>query len=279
MILSDALLGRENREAVTSVRYNFKPDTPQVDKIMQPAEDASSNSYNLAFTEESDEFAYQGIRQPGEGQYVLIFSPEQEAFILHQVDSTFNMNVISTPWDQDADSLRTTYAQLTDTPVVPEITTTTTTKRRKAEPKPKAQTRSQAKSQAKAPPKTQANRAQHKKAKAAIAQREATPEEEESEDDGLKIEYPDEPPRRRSMPTLHESEQHQTERESSDEDSDIDEDERHRDVDDFLLPSPAHNQDSHDHDDMDLDLEAELEQALDLEIDGGADESSESEEE
>lgn len=175
------------------------------------------------------------------------------------------MNVVSTPWDQDADSLRATYPHVQATTIEAEAP-----KRRKAEPKSRAQPKPQAKSQAKAPAKSQA-KAQPKKAKA--VQREPTPEDEES-DDGLKIEYPDGPPRRsnHSVPILREP-VHQEDRESSEEESDAGEDERDRDVDVLRLPSPAH-----DLDDNYLDIEAELTQALDLDVHGG-DESSESEEE
>jgi hypothetical protein len=43
---------------------------------------------------------------------VLIFDAEREVFVLHRVDSMFNMNLVRTPTNDDAESLREDYPQL-----------------------------------------------------------------------------------------------------------------------------------------------------------------------
>lgn len=211
---------------------------------------------------------------------MLVFSPERKAFILHQVDSTFNMNVTSTPWDQDQDSLRTTYPHLTATPRETDTNKGNNgdSKRRKADTKAKAQPKAVSKPQARAQPKTQTKTQtktqQPRKAKA--IQREPTPTEESSEED-FTIEYPDGPPRKSNNSMAH-AVKNELWAENEEEERDMEEEERNKDIDSIKLPSPADHHANEEHeDDLDLDLEAELEQALEKEM--GADESSESEEE
>jgi len=175
------------------------------------------------------------------------------------------MNVTSTPWDQDQDSLRTTYPHLTTTSREPETSRASgDSKRRKIDTKLKSQPKAQSKVQTKTQAKAQ---------KIKAIQREPTPIEEEDSDDGLTIEYPDGPPRKSNNSighALRNEPVHQQE-----EESDIDEEERNNDFD----HQPV-NEENEDDMDLDLDLEAELEQALEKETEvDRADESSESEEE
>lgn len=235
---------------------------------LQPS-DSDPATYDLSFTENSEEYEYHGFRTSGDGQYVLIFEPAKKHFVLHRIDSTFDMNLVSTPWEQDASALRSQYAQLKPT-----------TRAQSAAPqrKPSKST----KNTAAAKNDTQRRKSvQAKKTKPPV--REPTPEEEES-DDGLTIEYPDAPSSQQYQYQSTPLFQRNVSEEISDEDEDAEadeyEEERNQDVDLLKLPSPANNNAGGISDeDIELDLEAELEQALKETEEGGVDESSESEEE
>jgi hypothetical protein len=194
------------------------------------------------------------VRTTGDGQYVLIFDPVKERFVLHRVDSTFDMNLVSAPWEQKASALRSQYTQLG-----PESKPATSAPQRR--------------------PSKSAKNAAEKPKKPKPPVKEPTPEEEDS-DDGFTVEYPDGPP----------SQQHQYQpapvfrRNVSEDESDEDaehesfEEERNQDVDHLQLPSPANNVGGMSDEEIELDLEEELEKALN-QTENGADESSESEEE
>ncbi|KAI0020046.1 RNA polymerase II transcription elongation factor-domain-containing protein [Xylariomycetidae sp. FL0641] len=118
VILSDALLGKDPKELFTGIRYNHKPSlssssAPHQARI-KPATSSSStsNSYDLSFQDDGGRYAYNGTRGPEDRQYVLIFDPERQAFVLHKVDSIFNMNLVRTPSNSDADALRQEYPPL-----------------------------------------------------------------------------------------------------------------------------------------------------------------------
>ena len=185
--------------------------------------------------------------------------------MLHRVDSTFDMNLVSAPWDQNSSNLRSQYPQLE-----PET--------KPAVPAPQRRPSKSAKNAAAAKATTKRPK-QEKPKKPKPPVREPTPEEEDS-DDGLTVEYPDGPPAQQHhyQPTpvfrRHASE------DASDEDAEHEsfEEERNQDVDHLQLPSPANNAGGLSDEEIELDLEAELEQAL-KETENGADESSESEEE
>ncbi|KAH6646909.1 hypothetical protein BKA67DRAFT_419025 [Truncatella angustata] len=55
---------------------------------------------------------YRGNRTTDGNQYVLIFDPKREVFVLHKVDSTFNMNLTSTPENKNAESLKKEHPHL-----------------------------------------------------------------------------------------------------------------------------------------------------------------------
>jgi hypothetical protein len=278
VVLSDALLGKTSKETYTAVRCPSSPssiechaytltdnhkaspssDSSSVSSQLQPA-DSDPGRFDLSISDGSDEYVYNGVRVSGDGKYVLIFDPAKKHFVLHRIDSTFNMNMVSSPWEQDPATLRSQYTQL----------------------------ESGSKSQTEAPPKKvvkaknpPAPKAEPKKRKAAPAKkpkapvREPTPEEDS--DDGLTIEYPDAPGTKSGYKPASVFERHVSE-DISDEDEDAEgedyESERNQDVDHLQLPSPANNNAGGISDeDLEQDLEAELEQAL-------ANDSSESEEE
>lgn len=205
------------------------------------------------------------MRTSDDGQYVLIFDPVKKHFMLHRVDSTFDMNLVSAPWAQDASKIRSQYPQLD-----PEV------KAQSSGPQKKSAKASKKDPTKAAVPRRKVEKA--KKPKPPPVIREPTPEapDEEDSDDGLTIEYPDAPAnyQYKSTPLF---ERDPSEASGEDEDAegeDDDEMEHNQDVDHLKLPSPANNNAGGMSDeDIELDLEAELEQAL------NADESSESEEE
>jgi len=227
--------------------------------LLQPSD--SDASYDLSLSESSDKYAYNGVRTSGDGKYVLIFDPVKKHFVLHRIDSTFNMNLVSSPREQDASTLQSQYPQLEPS----------------TKPKSAAPQRKPAKATKNTPaPKVEPKRrksVQAKKAKPPPV-REPSPEEEDS-DDGLTIEYPDAPVTQSYQYQPTPIFQREVSEEISDEDAEGEdyESERNQDVDHLKLPSPANNNAGGLSDeDLEQDLEAELEQAL-------ANDSSESEEE
>ncbi|KAF4630305.1 hypothetical protein G7Y89_g7833 [Cudoniella acicularis] len=270
IVLSDALLGKTSREVYTGIRYNHKPDPSSNSSSMhlEPS-DSDPTSYDLSLRDNSDKYAYHGVRTSADGQYVLIFDPVKKHFVLHRIDSTFDMNLVSTPWTQDESTLRSEYDQLKGTspkaPVAaqppkrrPSKTTKNAAAATKSEPKRK---KAEKVTKPKPPP------------------REPTPEEEEDEsDDGLTIEYPDGPQQYTYQPTPVFQRNASESEEDSDAEGEEYEDERNQDVDHLKLPSPANNVSALSDEDMEADLEAELERELEA-AGNGADESSESEEE
>ncbi|KAH8662284.1 RNA polymerase II transcription elongation factor-domain-containing protein [Xylariales sp. PMI_506] len=110
VVLSDALLGKKSKEVYTGVKYNHKPDQPPAQaKLRQNT--SSKSAFDLTY-QDGGMYKYRGNRSSDDGQYVLVFDPSREVFVLHKVDSTFNMNLISTPTNKDAESLRKEYPHL-----------------------------------------------------------------------------------------------------------------------------------------------------------------------
>ncbi|KAI1181316.1 RNA polymerase II transcription elongation factor-domain-containing protein [Nemania sp. FL0916] len=117
VVLSDALLGKDAKELYTGIRYNHKPSlssaaAPYQARLKATGSADASTSYDLSFHDDGGRYSYQGSRGHEEGQYALIFDPEQEVFVLHRIDSMFNMNLVSTPTNPDADDLRQEHPQL-----------------------------------------------------------------------------------------------------------------------------------------------------------------------
>ncbi|KAI1359123.1 RNA polymerase II transcription elongation factor-domain-containing protein [Xylaria arbuscula] len=117
VVLSDALLGKDPKEVYTGVRYNHKPTlssttAPHQARIKPNGSSDPSASYDLSFQDEGGRYAFQGSRGHEDNQYVLIFDPEREVFVLHRVDSMFNMNVTRTPSNNDSEALRQEYPPL-----------------------------------------------------------------------------------------------------------------------------------------------------------------------
>ncbi|KAI1261560.1 RNA polymerase II transcription elongation factor-domain-containing protein [Xylariaceae sp. FL1019] len=117
VVLSDALLGKDSKELYTGIRYNHRPSlstptAPHQARIRPSGPSAPDSSYDLNFLDDGGRYTYQGTRGHEGNQYVLIFDPEREVFVLHHVDSMLNMNLTRTPTNSDAASLRQEHRQL-----------------------------------------------------------------------------------------------------------------------------------------------------------------------
>lgn len=115
VVLSDALLGKSNsKEVYTGLRYNHRPteNAPSLARLKPNV--SSKSSYDLSYNDNGI-YKFQGNRSTGDGQYVLIFDPQREVFVLHKLDSLFNMNLIRTPTNNDAESLRREYPHIEGT--------------------------------------------------------------------------------------------------------------------------------------------------------------------
>ncbi|KAI1411433.1 RNA polymerase II transcription elongation factor-domain-containing protein [Hypoxylon sp. FL1857] len=119
VVLSDALLGKDPKEIFTGVRYNHKPSlssstAPAQARIKQAPTSSKKSvpAYDLSFQDDGGRYQYKGTRGVEDSQYVLIFDPAREVFVLHKVDSMFNMNLVQTPSNDNAESLRHEFPQL-----------------------------------------------------------------------------------------------------------------------------------------------------------------------
>lgn len=299
IVLSDALLGKTSQESYTSVRCieyssssaastsnsssdNHKPDpksSPSLSSVRLQPSKSDESDYDLSFSDDSGKYKYNGVQISGDGQYVLIFNPEKKHFVLHRLDSTFDMNLVNTPWEKNASTLRSQY---------PQLGSATNPPAKMAQRKPSKSSKNMALT------KPEPKRRKSTQAKKKPPVREPTPEDKDDSDDGLTIEYPDARTTQQYKPQpevilqQNASDEEEEEEEEEDEEEDEDEDaegefeeQRNQDVDHLTLPSPANNNTGGMSDeDIELDLEAELEQALKETTEGaGNDESDESEEE
>lgn len=69
-------------------------------------------SFNLTFNDKGRQYSYNGVRTTKDGNYVLIFDPAREVFVLHRLDSLFHMNVTKTPGNTDVERLQKQFPQL-----------------------------------------------------------------------------------------------------------------------------------------------------------------------
>ncbi len=74
--------------------------------------------YNLSMTDTDEQnqistFTYTGQqRNVSSGSYILVFDPIKQAFNLETLDSQFNFNLTSAPWEADQKTLEENYPQL-----------------------------------------------------------------------------------------------------------------------------------------------------------------------
>ncbi|QSZ36637.1 hypothetical protein DSL72_006518 [Monilinia vaccinii-corymbosi] len=281
IVLSDALLGKTQNILYTGIRYNHKPDPSAGASAnsaqLKPSSHSNSTHYDLSLSDNNEEYTYTGVRTSGDGQYVLTFDPVRKVLVLDRIDSTFDMNLTSAPWTDDAAQLQSQYEQL-EPPAKAIIEDPQPKVSQKKAPKPKATTATKAK----AAPRAKAEKAKKPKP----PPREPTPEPEEESDDGLTVEYPDGQGAQQHYEYRAPVFQREPSEEISDEDEDMDNDgiyEQNQDVDHLKLPSPVNNptvisdEEAMDMEDLEADLQAELEKDLMMNQEG--DESDESEEE
>jgi hypothetical protein len=93
---------------------NHKPElssetAPATAKIKAADKDGS---FNLTFNDKGEQYSYNGVRTTKDGNYVLIFDPERQVFVLHRLDSLFHMNLTKTPGNSDVESLQKQFPQL-----------------------------------------------------------------------------------------------------------------------------------------------------------------------
>jgi len=245
------------------------------DLSLRPTSDSSS--FELSYTNQSDRYEYAGSRTSGDGQYVLIFDKIAQHFVLHRVDSTFDMNLISAPWEHDAEELRSQYPQLDPQPKANPAPTIPPSVPKKVTKAPKLAVAPRSVPTAKAAPK----RTKVEKPKKKTKEPTPEPEVDDDSDDGLTIEYPGgKPPDKyfSSTPVFHRA---PSESEEDEEDRTLRVEDRNQDVDMLQLPSPAGNGGERSEEEMEQDLEAELEAELEAAFEEEADgqDSDESEEE
>lgn len=237
IILSDALLGKASKETVSGIRC--KSSLPFLTAVINPSltlnctdnhkpalssdtapgqarlkRSAKDGSYNLGFDDNGDKYQYNGVRTAADDQYVLVFDPERKAFVLHQVDSMFNMNITKTPTDTNAAKqfppLEVKGAVL-DKPAPKQKASTAASKNKETSAKNapagrgrggkaaqnKQNTATIPKSKPASPPRAE----QTKRGKPSTADSED--EDDDDDDGGLTIEYPDGPPPERFKPTVN----------------------------------------------------------------------------
>ncbi|KAF5876963.1 putative ell-associated factor protein [Botrytis fragariae] len=277
VVLSDALLGKSTNNTYTGIRYNHKPD-PSIGASansaqLKPSSNPHSANYDLSLSDNNDDYTYTGARTSGDGQFILTFDPVRKVLVLDRIDSTFDMNLTSAPWTDDAAQLQSQYEQL-EPPMKAII----------EEPQPKVPQKKAPKS--KAPAATKAKPAPRAKAEKAQKPkpppREPTPEPEEDSDDGFTVEFPDGQSSHQQYEYRAPIFQREPSEEISDEDEDADADhdgiyEQNQDVDHLKLPSPVNSPGVVGQEEMDLDLEADLEAEMEKAL--MEQESDESEEE
>ncbi|KAI1397685.1 RNA polymerase II transcription elongation factor-domain-containing protein [Hypoxylon fuscum] len=261
VVLSDALLGKDPKEIFTGVRYNHKPSLSSPTAPAQARLKSSSTkkgvSYDLSFQDDGGRYQYKGTRGTEDSQFVLLFDAAREVFVLHKVDSMFNMNLVQTPSNDDPDSLRKEFTQLEShkssggakaasrqSAKANNEDKKTTAKSRKPAPKPKAEEKQSQVVPEKKPPPKPTNTKATKKQRAASAES----EEDSSDDDlGITIENPggaapnvsrDFSPNLFGIRPFSDFVQQNEEEEEDDADGEEDDD----DYEHFKLPSPINRQ-------------------------------------
>ncbi|EAA35419.1 hypothetical protein NCU02033 [Neurospora crassa OR74A] len=220
IILSDALLGKASKETVSGIRYNHKPAlssdiAPSQSRLKRSAKDGS---YNLGFDDNGDKYQYNGVRTAADGQYVLVFDPDRKAFVLHQVDSMFNMNIAKTPTDTNAAKQfppLDVKGTILDKPAAKPKASAAASRNKEAPAKnaPAGRGRGGKSAQNKqnpatlppskpaSPPRAEVEGHATKRRKPTSADSED--EDEDDDDGGLTIEYPDGPPPERFKPAVN----------------------------------------------------------------------------
>lgn len=89
---------------------NVSSDNTSATARLNPSND--NGTFDLGVDDNGNKYSYSGVRTTKDGNYVLVFDPERQVFVLHRLDSLFHMNVTRTPDNSDVDSLRRQFPQL-----------------------------------------------------------------------------------------------------------------------------------------------------------------------
>ena len=226
---------------------------------LKPSSNSDSANYDLSLSDNNDDYTYTGARTSGDGQFILTFDPVRKVLVLDRIDSTFDMNLTSAPWTDDAAQLQSQYEQLE-----PPTKAIVEESQPKVPQKKATKSKAPAATKAKPAPRAKAEKAQKPKP----PPREPTPEPEEDSDDGFTVEFPDGQSSHQQYEYRAPIFQREPSEEISDEDEDADAEhdglyEQNQDVDHFKLPSPVNNPGAiGDEEAMDLDMERDLEADL-----------------
>ncbi|KAI6312824.1 hypothetical protein MCOR34_005447 [Pyricularia oryzae] len=107
VVIGDELLGKSTKEVFTGVRYNHRPAEEAPGSARITPSKPGSGTFDLAFREpDGTKYSYNGTRAMNDGQYVLVFDPNKRTFVLHKLDSLFNMNLVGTPDNDDPAALK-----------------------------------------------------------------------------------------------------------------------------------------------------------------------------
>ncbi|KAG6029202.1 hypothetical protein E4U19_001114 [Claviceps sp. Clav32 group G5] len=257
IVLGETLLSGAADVLFTSIRYNHKPDLSSGDAPdearLKPSPRGQTDSYDLSFTDDGDNYAYTGSRNISSSQYVLHFHPARQVFVLDKIDSTFSMNISRMPDNSDAERLRSEYPHLNSQPGPNKQATAKKT----ASAKDTASNSSQ--SQTKGSNRSPGNQQQQQPAKEASlsfpepekqkpskskAQFEDEEDDDDDDDGGLLIEYPGGETAKHAdfspaFPPPRRFDDFMDQRESEGDDADAEGDDE-PDM-DFKLPSPVNN--------------------------------------
>ncbi|KAI9762510.1 MAG: hypothetical protein M4579_000313 [Chaenotheca gracillima] len=110
--------GQTKAPVYTGVRYNHKPSQTASKRTTKIKHSTSNSSgYVLSMTDDDDKsstYRYAGSRSDkrSSGSYFLVFDPAKQGFALERVDSSFNFNLASAPWETSPAKLSQQYPQL-----------------------------------------------------------------------------------------------------------------------------------------------------------------------
>ncbi|RKF61408.1 putative ell-associated factor protein [Erysiphe neolycopersici] len=109
IVLSDALLGKATKEVYTGIRYKNKANDamyPSSNSCRLQPDEEDPASFNLSYLNNPEKSSYHGKRAVDENQFVLIFDAAKEHFVLHRLDSNFDMMTTSPSTDSHGINLK-----------------------------------------------------------------------------------------------------------------------------------------------------------------------------
>lgn len=109
IVLSDALLGKATKEVYTGIRYKNKSTDaayPSSNSCRLQPDEEDPAIFNLSCLNNPEKASYHGKRAVNENQFVLIFDAAKEHFVLHRLDSNFDMMNIIPPSDSHGTNVK-----------------------------------------------------------------------------------------------------------------------------------------------------------------------------